>query len=239
MSLRIAIVGYGKMGRLVERLAPEHGCEVVRVIRSAENTNGRALIHELLSGTEVAIEFTTPETAPRNLLSLIGAGIPVVTGTTGWFKRIPEIRAIVDSKAASVVWGPNFSVGLHHFRATVAEAARRFAREESYGAWGWEIHHAAKKDSPSGTLLALAEDISRAGYSRSVSLSANRAGAAPGTHEIGFDSAEDTITLRHTARSRDGFARGALRAARWLAGKKGFYEFREIVDELHSPQRKI
>jgi 4-hydroxy-tetrahydrodipicolinate reductase len=123
-------------------------------------------------------------------------------------------------------------VGLHHFRATVAEAARRFAHEESYGAWGWEIHHAAKKDAPSGTLLALAEDISRSGFARPVSLSANRAGAVPGTHEIGFDSAEDTITLRHTARSRDGFARGALRAARWLAGKKGFFEFREIVDEL-------
>jgi len=121
---------------------------------------------------------------------------------------------------------------LHHFRATVAEAARRFAREESYGAWGWEIHHAAKKDSPSGTLLGLAEDISRSGYMRPVSLSANRAGAVPGTHEIGFDSAEDSITLRHTARSRDGFARGALRAARWLAGKKGFFEFREIVDQL-------
>jgi 4-hydroxy-tetrahydrodipicolinate reductase len=232
MSLRIAIVGYGKMGRLVERFAPEHDCVVVRVICSAENADGSALTHEQLSGAEVAIEFTTPETAPQNLLSLVEAGIPVVTGTTGWFRQIAELRAVVVSKAGSVVWGPNFSVGLHHFRATVAEAARRLATEEGYGAWGWEIHHAAKKDSPSGTLLALAEDIARAGYSRAVSLSANRAGAVPGTHEIGFDSAEDTITLRHTARNRDGFARGALRAARWLAGKKGFYEFREIVDQL-------
>jgi 4-hydroxy-tetrahydrodipicolinate reductase len=155
-----------------------------------------------------------------------------VTGTTGWFAELPQIREVCESKNGSMVWGPNFSVGLHHFRATVAEAARRFAREESYGAWGWEIHHAAKKDAPSGTLLALAEDISRSGYMRPVSLSANRAGAVPGTHEIGFDSTEDTITLRHTAHSRDGFARGALRAAQWLAGKKGFFEFHEIVDEL-------
>jgi 4-hydroxy-tetrahydrodipicolinate reductase len=232
MSLRIAIVGYGKMGRAIERLAPEHGCEVIRIVRSAENEREQALSAATSSGIDVAIEFTHPLAAPQNLRRLIEAGVPVVTGTTGWFKELPQIREVAETKNGSVVWGPNFSVGLHHFRATVGEAARRFAREEAYGAWGWEIHHAAKKDAPSGTLLVLAEDMSRSGYSRTVSLSSNRAGGVPGTHEIGFDSAEDTITLRHTARSRDGFARGALRAARWLAGKKGFFEFREIVDEL-------
>jgi len=232
MSLRIAIVGYGKMGRLVERLAPEYDCEVACVIRSAENVNGQALTRDALSGVDVAIEFTSRLVAPQNLRRLIDAGTPVVSGTTGWFDELPSIREAASKKNGSVVWGPNFSVGLHHFRGIVAEAARRFAREESYGAWGWEIHHAAKKDAPSGTLLALAEDIARSGYARTVSLTANRAGDVPGTHEIGFDSSVDTITLRHTARSRDGFARGALRAARWLAGKKGFFEFREIVDEL-------
>jgi 4-hydroxy-tetrahydrodipicolinate reductase len=232
MGLRIAIVGYGKMGRSIERLAAEHDCEVARIFRSTENANAVALNQDSLSATDVVIEFTMPQAAPQNLLRLIQAGVPVVTGTTGWFAELPQIREVCESKNGSMVWGPNFSVGLHHFRATVAEAARRFAREESYGAWGWEIHHAAKKDAPSGTLLALAEDISRSGYMRPVSLSANRAGAVPGTHEIGFDSTEDTITLRHTAHSRDGFARGALRAAQWLAGKKGFFEFHEIVDEL-------
>lgn len=232
MSLRLAIVGFGKMGGAVERLAPEHGSEVIRIFRSAENCDGEALTRETLSGIDVAVEFTTPLAAPQNLRRLIEAGVSVVTGTTGWFKEVAALREFAAARNAGVVWGPNFSVGLHHFRATVAEAARRFAREEAYGAWGWEIHHAAKKDSPSGTLLALADDISRSGYSRPISVSANRAGAVPGTHEIGFDSAEDTITLRHTARNRDGFARGALRAACWLSGKKGFYEFREIVDEL-------
>ena len=232
MRLRIAIVGYGKMGRSIERLAGEHNCEVACVFRSVENANAVALNHDSLSGVDVAIEFTTPQTALQNLLRLIELGIPVVTGTTGWFAELPRIRELCESKNGGVVCGPNFSVGLHHFRAAVAEAARRFAREEAYGAWGWEIHHAAKKDAPSGTLLALAEDMARSGYARPVSLSANRAGAVAGTHEIGFDSAEDSVTLRHTAHSRDGFARGALRAARWLAGKKGFFEFREIADQL-------
>jgi 4-hydroxy-tetrahydrodipicolinate reductase len=232
MSLRIAIVGYGKMGQMVARLAPQHDCEVVRVVRSKGNQDGKALTREELNGVDVAIEFTTPGAAIANVKSLIHAEIPVVTGTTGWFKALAEIRELAVARAASVVWGPNFSVGLHHYRKVVAEAARRFANEDGYEAWGWEIHHAAKKDSPSGTLLALAEDMARSGYARPVNLSANRAGAVPGTHEIGFDSAEDTITIRHEARSRDGFARGALRAARWLAGKKGFFEFREIADEL-------
>jgi 4-hydroxy-tetrahydrodipicolinate reductase len=230
VSLRVAIVGYGRMGRIVERLSPEYGCQVVRVIRSAENGSGEALTRETLAGVEVAIEFTNPAAAPGNLRKLIERGVAVVTGTTGWFEELPEIRRLASDRGTGLVWGPNFSIGLHHFRRTVAEAARRFAREEAYGAWGWDLHHAAKRDAPSGTLLALAREIAESGYTRPVSLSSNRAGTVPGTHEIGFDSAEDTITLRHEARSRDGFARGALRAAQWLSGKAGCYEFREIAD---------
>jgi 4-hydroxy-tetrahydrodipicolinate reductase len=155
-----------------------------------------------------------------------------VSGTTGWFADLDRLKEKIEMNGSGLVWGANFSVGLNIFREVVAEAARRFAREESYGAWGWEIHHAAKKDSPSGTLLALAETMKRNGYTRELNLSANRAGAVPGTHEIGFDSPEDTITIRHTAKSREGFARGALRAAQWVIGKRGVYEFREILSEL-------
>jgi len=230
--MKIAIVGYGKMGRMVERLAPEYGCEVIRALGSVENANAEGLTPGSLEGADVVIEFTTPGAARQNLRRLIALGIPTVIGTTGWHNEIAELRQLAQATNAAVVWGPNFSVGLHYFRQTVAEAARRFARQENYGAWGWEIHHAAKKDSPSGTLLALADEMARSGYTRQVSLSANRAGSVPGTHEIGFDSAEDTITIRHTARSREGFARGALRAARWLVGKHGFFEFQEIVDQL-------
>ena len=234
MSLRIAIVGYGKMGRSIERLAGEHNCEVACVFRSVENANAVALNHDSLSGADVAIEFTTPQTALQNLLRLIELGIPVVTGTTGWFAELPRIRELCESKNGGVVCGPNFSVGLHHFRAAVAEAARRFAREEAYGAWGWEIHHAAKKDAPSGTLLKVVDEMQRADPSREVSVSSNRAGAHPGTHEIGFDSSADSLTIRHTARSREGFARGALIAARWVAGKQGWFEFRDVLFDQDS-----
>jgi 4-hydroxy-tetrahydrodipicolinate reductase len=118
------------------------------------------------------------------------------------------------------------------FSQVVAEAARLMARQPEYGAWAWEIHHATKKDAPSGTLLALVERMKQSGYAKKIDTGSNRAGAHPGTHEIGFDSPADTITIRHTARSREGFARGALRAARWIVGKKGFFDFREIVNEL-------
>jgi len=115
------------------------------------------------------------------------------------------------------------------FRRVVAEAARLLANEPEYGAWAWEVHHSAKKDAPSGTLLQLVEEMKRAGYTRQIDASSNRAGANPGTHEIGFDSTADTITLRHSARSREGFARGALKAAQWVIGKRGLHEFGEVI----------
>lgn len=234
MALRLAIVGYGKMGRLVEQLAPAYDSEVKVRLDSKCNAGGAGLTAEALSGVDVAIEFSRPDVAVQNLGRLASLAIPTVTGTTGWFAQLPQVRKEFEKGQTALVWGPNFSVGLNLFRQVVEEAARRFANEDEYGAWGWEIHHAAKKDAPSGTLLALAEDMRRSGYAREVSLSASRAGAVPGTHEIGFDSAADTITLRHTARSREGFARGALRAARWVAGKKGVFEFREIVGQLQN-----
>jgi 4-hydroxy-tetrahydrodipicolinate reductase len=220
------------MGRMVERLAPEYGFEVRAKISSGENANAKGLTKEALPGVDVAVEFTRPDAAVANLLTLAALGVTTVSGTTGWFADLERVKEKIKSNGSGLVWSANFSVGLNLFREIVAEAARRFGREESYGAWGWEIHHAAKKDAPSGTLLMLAEEMKRSGYGREISLGANRAGAVPGTHEIGFDSLEDTITIRHAARSREGFARGALRAANWVIGKKGVYEFREILGQL-------
>jgi 4-hydroxy-tetrahydrodipicolinate reductase len=232
MSLNLAIIGYGKMGKLIERLAPEYGFEVRARFSGGDNRGGTGLSHETLRGIDVAVEFTTPEAALENIRRLAVLGVNSVVGTTGWFGQLPAAReAVLDAKSG-LVWAANFSVGVNLFLQTVAHAAALFAKHPEYEAWGWEIHHSAKKDAPSGTLKILAEEMRATGYTRPVSLSSNRAGAIPGTHEIGFDSAADTITLRHTARSREGFARGALKAARWIAGKQGFFEFKEILGEL-------
>jgi 4-hydroxy-tetrahydrodipicolinate reductase len=158
--------------------------------------------------------------------------VNTVVGTTGWYDELPSVRAAVEKSGAGVVYAPNFSVGVNLFQKIVAEAAKRFAVRGEYEAWGWEMHHSQKKDAPSGTLLKLAETMRQSGYDRPIELSSSRAGSVPGTHEIGFDSVADTITLTHTARSREGFADGALRAARWVIGKKGLFQFQEIVGEL-------
>lgn len=230
--MNLAIVGYGKMGRLIEHLAPEYGSSVKLRLDVDNNANFEGMTADNFRGIDAAIEFSTPGSAVENIERLAKLKVNAIVGTTGWFDQIPRARAAVERAGTALVWGANFSVGVSVFSQVVAEAARLMSRQPEYGAWAWEIHHAAKKDAPSGTLLALVERMQKAGYEKRIDTGSNRAGAHPGTHEVGFDSAADTITIRHTARSREGFARGALRAAQWIAGKKGFYEFREIVNEL-------
>lgn len=230
--MKLAIVGYGKMGRIIERLAPEFGFEVQLRLDIDNNANFEGLTAGNFRGVDAAVEFSTPATATENIERLANLGVNTVVGTTGWFDQLERVRKTVEKNQVGVVWSPNFSVGVHVMSLLVAEAARLLARQPEYNAWAWEIHHATKKDAPSGTLLALIDLMKKSGYTRPIDAGSNRAGTFPGTHEIGFDSAADTITIRHTARSRDGLARGALRAARWLAGKKGFFEFRQIVNDL-------
>ena len=223
----LAIVGYGKMGKLIEQLAPEYGFTVALKLDEFNNANFEGITAENFRGMDAAIDFSIPQAVAENTRAIAALGVNLVIGTTGWQEHLDEVR----KSAASIglVWSPNFSVGVNAFVRLVNEAARLLASEPQYGAWAWEIHHCTKKDAPSGTLLKLVESMKRAGYARAIDVGSNRAGAHPGTHEIGFDSAADTITLRHTARSREGFARGALKAAQWVIGKKGFYEFSEIV----------
>jgi 4-hydroxy-tetrahydrodipicolinate reductase len=195
MPKNLAIVGYGKMGRLIEQLAPEAGFSVGLKLDIDTNVNQAGITPENFRGVDVAIEFSTPHTAVANLERLCAIGVPTIVGTTGWY----------------------------------GELERLLANQPEYGAWAWEVHHITKKDAPSGTLLQVIEEMQRAGYTRRIDASSNRAGANPGTHEIGFDSPADTITLRHTARSREGFARGALKAAQWVIGKRGLHEFGEVI----------
>ena len=220
--MKLAIVGYGKMGRLIDTLAPEYGFDVVARIDENNRNDG-------LAGAEVAIEFSTPEAAVGNIERLATERVNTVVGTTGWTAHLNHVRAVVEQSGIGLVWSPNFSIGVNVFNRLIAEAARLFADQKEYGAWAWEIHHDTKKDAPSGTLVKLVDEMKKAGYDRQIDVSSNRAGRHPGTHEIGFDSAADTITLRHGARSREGFARGALKAAQWVHGKRGLYEFSEVI----------
>jgi 4-hydroxy-tetrahydrodipicolinate reductase len=226
---RLAIIGYGKMGRLIEQLAPEYGFAVALKLDEFNNANFEGLTPENFRGVDVAIDFSIPAAVPRNVEGLAALGVNIVLGTTGWLEHADAVRRAVETGGIGLVWSPNYSVGVNAFFRLVSEAARLLAGQPEYGAWAWEIHHAAKKDAPSGTLLKLVEEMKKAGYGRRIDVSSNRAGAHPGTHEVGFDSAADTIVLRHTARGREGFARGALRAAQWVVDKKGFHEFGEIV----------
>ena len=229
MSRQLAIVGFGKMGRLVEQLAPEYGFEVALRLGRQNNLNGVGITREALAGVDAAIEFSAPAVALTHVRLLAQLGVPTVTGTTGWFGQLPEVAGIVRAAGGVLVWGPNFSVGVAVFRKALATAAELLADEAAYGAWAWEIHHDAKHDKPSGTMLQLVETMREAGYKRAIDVSVNRAGKHPGTHEIGFDSAADTITLRHAARSREGFARGALKAAQWMDGRAGVYTFDDVL----------
>lgn len=223
MTMKVAIVGYGKMGRMIENLAPQYGIGI------SHRLDVGWTAADLRERPDAAIEFSTPEAAVANLESLAALSIPVVCGTTGWMAELDRVRRAVDAAGSALVYSANYSIGVNVFQRLAAEAARLLRDEEQYEAWAWEIHHSAKKDAPSGTLLQLTAAMKQAGYARRIDESSSRAGAHPGTHEIGFDSAADTITLRHTARSREGFARGALKAAQWIKGKRGVHAFADVL----------
>ena len=222
--MNIALVGYGKMGQLIYRLAVERGIEVGLKLDEFNNAGFEGITAENFKGIDVAIDFSTPSVVLENIERIAALGGNIVVGTTGWQEHMARVKEVVEMRGIGLVWSPNYSIGVSAFFKIVNLAAKLMANEPEYEAWAWEIHHSAKKDAPSGTLLKLVDEIRAAGYTASVSVASNRAGATPGTHEIGFDSSADTITLRHTARNREGFALGAIKAAEWIAGKKGFYE---------------
>jgi 4-hydroxy-tetrahydrodipicolinate reductase len=228
----LALIGYGKMGKLLEQLAPAHGFTVGVRLASADNRDGAGITAGRFEGIDVAIDFSVAAAVPANAERLAALGVPLVVGTTGWAERLPEVRKAVERSDGGFLHGANFSVGVMVFYRLAEAAARLLAQETAYEAWGHEIHHSRKKDAPSGTMLHLKKVMEEAGYDRPIDVASNRAGSIPGTHQIGFDSEADTITLEHRARSRAGFAHGALRAARWMIGRQGFFEFSEVWEEI-------
>jgi 4-hydroxy-tetrahydrodipicolinate reductase len=227
--MRIVIVGGGKMGRAVARLAEGRGHVVHAVITAGENGGGRALTPERLAGVEVAIEFTRPEAAPRNVERLIEAGVPTVTGTTGWDPTRPELRELVARRNGSLLHAANFSLGVHLFLRAAHDLARRLAGRDGFDAFVLEEHHAAKLDAPSGTAGQLQGRLRSADPGRSFPITSVRAGATPGTHLVAYDGAYERLTLVHEARSRDGFAAGALAAAEWLPGRPGVHTVEDML----------
>src|SRR3984893_9260304 len=186
---RLAIVGYGKMGRLIEQLAPAYGFTVALKLDEFNNTNYEGVTADNFRGIDVAVDFSIPSAVVENVERISKLGRNIVVGTTGWTDEIDRVKAAVEKNRIGLVWSPNYSIGVNVFARLASEAARLLANEPDYGAWAWEIHHASKKDAPSGTLLKLVEDMKASGYSRTIDVGASRAGAHPGTHEIGFDSA--------------------------------------------------
>jgi 4-hydroxy-tetrahydrodipicolinate reductase len=223
--MKIALLGYGKMGRMVEEAASRQNVEVACIIDPVAGSRGR------LEDCQVVIDFSEPAVVIDNIKMVAAAGLAMVVGTTGWYDRIEEVRRIVDEKQIGFVYGSNFSVGVNLMFKIARYSARLFSRFASHEPFIEEAHHQFKKDAPSGTAIFLKREV-EAETSRDVPVASLRAGFIPGTHTVGFDSEADTLTITHTARSRAGFADGAIIAAQWIAERHGFYEFSEIIDEL-------
>ena len=231
--LRVVLIGYGRMGLAVEAAAPECGCVVAGRIDAATIDGGAALSPDRWPAADVAIDFSTAAAFVENFPRLAALGVDVVAGTTGWFDHETEMRAVAERAGIGVVAAANFSTGVALFDAIVAEGARRFALHPEFGAWLHETHHAAKRDAPSGTAIRLKATMEANGYRRPIDVSSSRAGFVPGTHTVGFDGPSETITLTHTARDRGTFARGALAAARWVHGRRGWFDMRAVLGLLN------
>ena len=218
----LLLIGHGRMGTFVESLAPAAGFAVVGAVTSREAASE-------WPRADVAIDFSTAEAVPHTVRHLVPLGTPIVIGTTGWQAHEAGLRVWAAERGGAIVAAPNFAVGVNIFLALAERAGELFAAQPSFGGWIHELHHAGKRDAPSGTALAAERALRRGGLPGHVSIASTRAGAIPGTHTIGFDAASETITLTHQARDRGAFARGALEAARWIQGRQGWFTMRDVL----------
>lgn len=229
--MKVALIGYGAMGKLIKTLAGNKNHEIAVVIDEGDANLSAKRLAEKLKGIDAAIDFSTAEAVRKNVEACLIAGVPLVEGSTGWNGEKANIKELVEKKNGAFVFGANFSIGVNLFYRITNFASELFSRFEDYEPFIEEQHHSRKKDAPSGTALKLKEIVA-ANIEKDFSVSATRAGNIPGTHRVGFDGASDQILLEHAARSREGFASGAILAAEWIVGKKGFYEFTNVMDEI-------
>lgn len=229
--MKIALIGCGAMGKLIKTLAENKNHEVSVIIDETDAKLSAKELAEKLKDVEAAIDFSAAEAVLRNVKACLIANVALVEGTTGWNKDLEKIKSLVEEKNGAFVFGANFSIGVNLFYRITDYAAELFSKFDDYEIFIEERHHSRKKDAPSGTALKL-KDIVAKHSRKDFSVAATRAGNIPGTHVVGFDGAADTVELIHTARSREGFAAGAILAAEWIVGKKGFYEFTEVMDKI-------
>ena len=248
--MKLALFGYGHMGREVERLAIAQGHEVGVRLDVKNNPEGAGITSEALASIEAAIDFTVPTAVFDNIDRATDVGVPLVVGTTGWDDRLDEVRELVDKRGATLVHGANLSIGANLFFRIATQAAQLFdaiSEHADYDPYIWEHHHRDKVDAPSGTALHLARLVTKTTRGKKTIQAGNpessidtealhvvslRAGTASGEHTLGFDGPPDTVRLTHTAGNREGFAAGALLAAQWVIGRKGCFEFGSVLDEI-------
>jgi len=245
--LNIALLGYGQMGKILARLAPEHNCHVLEIFDPGKEQYNKKITAEALQDVDVFIDFSLPDAVLKNIETIAPLGKNIVIGTTGWQQNIEKIEKLVNKHDIGLIYAGNFSIGMNLFLLITQYCSDLISQTNVYDVFGYELHHNRKADSPSGTARDLAETIlssfsnkESVQYDRvnrkidpaELHFASIRGGSIPGTHVIGFDSPFDTIELKHTARTREGFAVGALKAAHWINNRKGIYEFRKIFKDL-------
>lgn len=231
--MKIALIGYGAMGKLIETLAKNKNYEIVAIIDEADANLSVKDLAEKLKSADAAIDFSIAEAVKKNVEACCLADISLVEGATGWNSELENIKQFVSENNGSFVFGANFSIGVNLFYRVVDYASELFSKFEDYEVFIEEQHHSRKVDAPSGTALKL-KSIVAEHIKKDFSVAVTRAGNIPGTHRVGFDGNADQILLEHFARSREGFASGAILAAEWVVGKKGFWEFTEVMDKILS-----
>jgi 4-hydroxy-tetrahydrodipicolinate reductase len=236
--MKIAIIGYGRMGQEIERLAEKRGHEVVMIIDSESDWQASG---GQMKEADVAFEFSTPQTAVDNIYRCFDAGVPVVTGTTGWFEDLGDVKKTCAERGQAMFWSANFSIGVNLYFDLNRYLAKLMSDREEYDISIEETHHILKQDAPSGTAIILANDIIQnigrlekwvkemPGNPEELGIKSVRTENVPGTHVVKYESENDLIEIIHTAKNRRGFATGALMAAEWLAGKKGYYEMKDMI----------
>ena len=245
--MNVGIIGYGRMGHEIEKVAKDKGITIRTIDPNDDNADFKEINEESMKDVDVCVDFTHPDSVISNIEKISKFKKNIVVGTTGWYDKIDEVRSIIENANTGLIWSGNFSVGVNIYFKIIENAAKIINNVDDYDVFVHEFHHNKKADSPSGTAVMIGEiltdnierkkrvvteELKRKIEPDELHISSTRGGSIPGTHIVGFDSTADTIELKHTARNRQGFALGAIMATQWIQGKKGFYDINDLMKEI-------